>query len=184
MEGEFDWDEHTQGLILGAFFYGYILTNILGGILANYFGGKIVVGVSIFLTGILTLFSPLAARSSGIAFSVVRALEGAAEGIFYPGMNILVGSWYPKMERSKFTSYIFAGLELGTVVGMLGSGWLCSTDFLGGWPSVFYVSGVLSLIWVVIWMICIKDHAEDHPWISKAELQYIKEGCPKTKVGI
>ncbi|KAB7495011.1 Sialin [Armadillidium nasatum] len=98
-EGEFDWDEHTQGLILGAFFYGFILTNIPGGILANYFGGKIVVGVSIFLTGILTLFSPLAARSSGIVFS----------GIFYPGMNILIGSWYPKMERSKFASYIFAG---------------------------------------------------------------------------
>ncbi|KAB7503789.1 putative transporter, partial [Armadillidium nasatum] len=75
-------------------------------------------------------------------------------------------------------------LEAGTVIGMLGSGWLCSSDFLGGWPSVFYVSGVLSLIWVAFWMICIKDHAEDHPWISKAELQYIKEGCPKTKVGI
>ncbi|RXG52890.1 hypothetical protein Avbf_18811 [Armadillidium vulgare] len=99
-------------------------------------------------------------------------------------MNILIGSWYPKMERSKFASYIFAGLEAGTVIGMLGSGWLCSSDFLGGWPSVFYIPGVLSIIWAAFWMICIKDHAEDHPWISEAELQYIKEGCPKTKNGL
>ncbi|RXG71786.1 putative inorganic phosphate cotransporter [Armadillidium vulgare] len=39
--GEFYWDEATQGLILGAFFWGYLLTNIPGGIMSEYFGGKI-----------------------------------------------------------------------------------------------------------------------------------------------
>jgi hypothetical protein len=38
----FDWDQGEKGIILGAFFYGYILTQILGGTLAAKYGGNIV----------------------------------------------------------------------------------------------------------------------------------------------
>ena len=41
-EGEFDWDEQTQGVILGCFFYGYLLTNYIGGRLAEKIGGRLV----------------------------------------------------------------------------------------------------------------------------------------------
>ncbi len=37
---DFTWDSSTQGIILGSFFYGYILTQIPGGWLATKFGGK------------------------------------------------------------------------------------------------------------------------------------------------
>lgn len=30
-QGEFDWSPQTQGLILGSFFYGYVLTQVIGG---------------------------------------------------------------------------------------------------------------------------------------------------------
>ena len=33
--GEFDWDEETQGYVLGAFFYGYIVTQLPGGWIAS-----------------------------------------------------------------------------------------------------------------------------------------------------
>ena len=38
--GEFNWNEETQGYVLGSFFYGYILTQVPGGWLASKFGGK------------------------------------------------------------------------------------------------------------------------------------------------
>lgn len=38
----FDWDQKEKGIILGAFFYGYILTQVLGGFVATKFGGNIV----------------------------------------------------------------------------------------------------------------------------------------------
>ncbi len=37
---DFTWDSRTQGVILGSFFYGYIVTQIPGGWLATKFGGK------------------------------------------------------------------------------------------------------------------------------------------------
>jgi len=39
--GEFAWDEKTQGIILGAFFLGYVTTNVPGGRMAEKMGGKL-----------------------------------------------------------------------------------------------------------------------------------------------
>ncbi len=33
------------------------------------------------------------------------------------------------------------GDRIGTVIGLAISGILCQSDFLGGWPSAFYVFG-------------------------------------------
>lgn len=46
----FDWNSTQKGLVLSSFFYGYILTQLLGGIIANKFGGHMVcMHVRIFL---------------------------------------------------------------------------------------------------------------------------------------
>ncbi len=34
-----------------------------------------------------------------------------------------------------------AGDKIGTVISLAVSGLLCQSNFLGGWPSIFYVSG-------------------------------------------
>ena len=38
--GEFNWNEEEQGIILGCFFWGYIITQIPGGYLGQKIGGK------------------------------------------------------------------------------------------------------------------------------------------------
>ena len=55
--GEFDWDPETQGLILGCFFYGYSLTHVPGGILAERYGGKWFMGMYYNLIYLITLIS-------------------------------------------------------------------------------------------------------------------------------
>lgn len=41
-EQAFDWDSKQQGLVLSSFFYGYICTQMIGGFLANKYGGSVV----------------------------------------------------------------------------------------------------------------------------------------------
>lgn len=77
--GEFAWDERTQGIILGAFFIGYVTTNVPGGRMAEKIGGKLVFGLGVFLTAILTVVSPFAAYWGLYPFLAVRIAEGFTE---------------------------------------------------------------------------------------------------------
>lgn len=77
--GEFSWVPSTQGLVLGAFFYGYTFTQIPGGALAERFGGKWPFGFGLLCTSIMTLLTPIAARAGASFLIVVRVIEGLGE---------------------------------------------------------------------------------------------------------
>ncbi|XP_064103173.1 putative inorganic phosphate cotransporter [Macrobrachium nipponense] len=174
-DGEFVWDESEQGLILGSFFYGYVLTNFLGGRLGELIGGKIVFAVGVLVTSILTLLTPVVAYTNITPLIVtLRILEGLGEGVTFPAMNSLMARWIPPLERSKMSAYVYAGAQFGTVVSLPICGLLCQSDFLGGWPSVFYVFGVLGLLWFIFWMLLISNTPESHPTISLEEKIYIQ----------
>lgn len=172
--GEFDWDEQSQGLVLGSFFYGYLLTNYLGGRLADRFGGRRIYGAGITLTAVLTLLSPVAARHSTGAFVLTRMLVGMAEGVTFPSMNMLVSYWIPPQERARSLTRIIGGCHVGTVVTLSLSGWFIQSEW--GWPSVFYVYGALSLVWSWFWFRHTYDSPDQHPTITAAEKCYIKQG--------
>lgn len=42
-EPYFDWSSQQKGFALGSFFYGYILTQVLGGTIATKIGGNWVI---------------------------------------------------------------------------------------------------------------------------------------------
>ena len=76
---DFTWERQTQGVILGAFFYGYIFTQIPGGYLATKFGGKRIFLIGIAATSIMTLLTPFLTHR-GIGFLITtRVLEGLFE---------------------------------------------------------------------------------------------------------
>ena len=78
--GTFEWDEYTQGLILSSFFWGYVVTHLPGGMLAEKFGGKYILGLGILSTAVFTLLTPLAATYGGAGWLIaVRILEGLGE---------------------------------------------------------------------------------------------------------
>ena len=55
---------------------------------------------------------------------------------------------------------------------MLLSGVLCDHGFAGGWPSVFYVFGMVGCVWSAAWFLLCYDSPAIHPRISTAERQY------------
>ncbi|KAF7278773.1 major facilitator superfamily transporter 10 [Rhynchophorus ferrugineus] len=171
--GEFKWDEKTQGIVLGSFFYGYVLTQVPGGRLAELFGGKLIYGIGVLITAVFTILSPIAARINFPLFIIVRIIEGMGEGVTFPAMHAMLAKWIPPLERSKFGAYVYAGSNFGTIVSLPLSGWLCSLDFMDGWPLAFYLFGVLGLIWFIFWMLFVYDNPMSHPRIDKQEQAYI-----------
>ncbi len=181
-KGELDWTDDQQAMILGAFFYGYAVTQIPGGMLAERFGAKWVLGGSILATALLSLIGPLAARQSFVAFFVTRVGQGLTEGLVFPSMIAMFARWLPKMERSLGSTIVFTGAQLGTVITYPLAGYLCDGKFMDGWPAIFYLTGIAGCIWFLLWALLIHETPEEHPHISFKELDYIKKGQGDEKV--
>ncbi|KAA8549374.1 hypothetical protein F0562_001058 [Nyssa sinensis] len=99
MSQEFNWNPTTVGLIQSSFFWGYLLTQVAGGIWADTVGGKLVLGFGVVWWSIATALTPIAARIGLPFLLVVRALMGIGEGVAMPAMNNLLSKWVPVAER-------------------------------------------------------------------------------------
>ena len=62
MASEFGWAPGVQGLIQGAFLWGYALTQVVGGTLADRKGGKLVIAWAIKMFSLASLILPVVLR--------------------------------------------------------------------------------------------------------------------------
>ncbi|GAB0095292.1 putative inorganic phosphate cotransporter [Sergentomyia squamirostris] len=172
--GEFEWSEELQGVILSAFYWGYVITHLPGGLLAEKFGGKYTLSLGIFSTAIFTLITPVTIEWGGsTALIVLRFLEGLGEGTTFPALSALLAQWIPLKERSKLGALVFGGGLVGTILGNSISGVLLHN--IDGWHSVFYFFGGLGCLWFVLFVVLCYSNPESHPFISDEEKAYLKE---------
>ncbi|GLH15005.1 Sialin [Gryllus bimaculatus] len=170
------WPEHASGVLLGAFYWSYWLTELPGGLLAQRVGGRATLAAGVLLAGALNMTLPAACRLHYLAAAAVRALQGLALGVTWPAMHCLAAHWIPKIERSKFmTSY--HGASVGTALTYPLSG-LVIASF--GWESVFYIIGSLSCLWCIAWWLLAYNTPSDHPRISEKEKIYLEEHLGKS----
>ncbi|EEB15031.1 sialin, putative [Pediculus humanus corporis] len=170
----FDWSEETQSIILGAFYYGYVITHMPGGIVADHFGGKYTLGLGILCTAIFTLLVPLAAKSGVVWLIVARVITGFGEGTTFPALNVLLARWIPLEERGFLGSLVFAGSQIGSIIGILLSGFLLES-YKDQWEIVFYVFGGIGIGWFVLWTLLCYSEPECHPYISDEEKNFLKQ---------
>lgn len=178
--GEFLWSKNTQGTVLSAFFWGYMSSQILGGYLASRFGGRNIIGATVVGGSLLTLLSPLAARVDVSAFIGLRVLLGFFQGSTFPAMHSMWSLWAPPMERSVLTGISYAGAQIGNVLVMPISALLCKYGFAGGWPSIYYVLGLVGLLWCALWFFAVADSPQKSKRISDRERSYITESLHET----
>ena len=78
--GEFDWDAKQQGMVLGAFFYGFIFSMLPGGYLAERYSSKIVILVSAMGATICSFLSPIMAKKAGYGgFMFIKIIQGVIQ---------------------------------------------------------------------------------------------------------
>ncbi|GAA0142147.1 secondary carrier transporter [Lithospermum erythrorhizon] len=156
MATEYNWSPATVGLIQSSFFWGYLLTQIAGGIWADTVGGKAVLGFAVVWWSVATILTPVAAKLGLPFLLVVRAFMGIGEGVAMPAMNNMLSKWVPVSERSRSLALVYSGMYLGSVTGLAFSPMLIHNF---GWPSVFYSFGSLGTVWFALWL----NKAESSP---------------------
>ena len=173
--GEFEWSEFLVANILAGFFYGYIFTNLVGGLLADKYGGRRVFGYSLLTSGLLLLLYPVMSRVSGYWTLTLRIISGLFSGPFFPAMHSLWGRWAPPIERSRLIAISYSGPLLGSFVTMTLSGYLCANGFDNGWGSVFYLTGGAAFLYSLLWFYLVYDSPQIHPHITKKELDFLEK---------
>ncbi|EPS64644.1 hypothetical protein M569_10135, partial [Genlisea aurea] len=170
MAKEFNWNSATVGLIQSSFFWGYVLTQIVGGIWADKVGGKLVLGFGVVWWSIATVLTPIAAHIGLPFLFIVRAFMGIGEGVAMPAMNNILSKWIPVSERSRSLSLVYSGMYLGSVTGLAFSPMLIHRY---GWPSVFYSFGSLGSIWFALWLIKAHSSPNEDATLSSEERKLI-----------
>uniref|UniRef100_A0ABI7WAM3 Solute carrier family 17 member 9 n=1 Tax=Felis catus TaxID=9685 RepID=A0ABI7WAM3_FELCA len=111
-------------------------------------GGEKVILLSASAWGFITAATPLLARLSSahlVLMTFSRILTGLLQGVYFPALTSLLSQKVRESERAFTYSAVGAGSQFGTLVtGAVGS--LLLDRY--GWPSVFYLSGGLTLLWV------------------------------------
>ncbi|VDI33076.1 MFS transporter, ACS family, solute carrier family 17 (sodium-dependent inorganic phosphate [Mytilus galloprovincialis] len=171
-----DWDSDTQGQVLSSYYYGFPFFCVLGGYAAGKYSGKIIMVIMMTTLAVASMGIPYAAITSPYIVMVLRIIVGLASGGIMPCIMQILSKWTPLFEKSQIIATAMAGQIMGNVVTFVFSGLMCSIPYQNGWPFIFYIFGALNLLIMLVWVKVVYDHPEDHPNMTKAEVDYITRG--------
>jgi ACS family glucarate transporter-like MFS transporter len=166
------------GYVFSAFVIGYALFQAPGGRLADRFGPRLIVVLGVIWWGLFTTFTTMVPAGLGLSIvmlMLVRFLLGIGEAVVYPASNRLVATWIPSVERGIANGFIFAGVGAGAgvtppLIAYILVNW--------GWRWSFYICALIGLAAGAGWYFLARDNPEEHPWITKKELDHIESGLP------
>ena len=158
------------GYILSAFGWAYAALQIPGGLIADRFGPRILYAFCLIVWSIVTLAHVLVRGIASLFF--LRLATGTLESPSYPINNKVVTQWFPNNERASAIAMYVSGQFIG--LAFL-SPILAMVQVYAGWKGLFIGTGLLGLVWGIIWYLFYRDPL-DSTNVNKAELDYIEEG--------
>lgn len=158
------------GIVLSAFGWSYALMQIPVGALLDKIGVKWLNRVGTILWTVATFMT---AAVSGLGLLLLaRVILGVAEAPAFPAASKATGYWFPLSERGKATSAFDAAAKFSNVIGVPIVA-LAVTQ--GGWRAGFILTGILSLIFTLVWWALYNDPSRARR-LRESERQYIVQG--------
>ncbi|XP_028047518.1 putative inorganic phosphate cotransporter isoform X2 [Monomorium pharaonis] len=176
---DYGWNKQEKDLVLSSFFWGYVVTQVPSGYIANVWSGQKLLAIGMLICGVLKLLTPVVASWGLWAVLVCRVGMGLTQACLLPCIQTLLSKWAPPAERARLGTFAYAGGQFGTVITMPIAGLLAASS--AGWPSIFYLFGALAIVWSVVFFYFGADAPSDHRSISQEEKMYIEESLKTTE---
>jgi len=171
---ELGWTAGELGMVFSAFTLGYAVLNFPGGFIVERFGARATLTCIVLFWSLMTGLTPIA--WSFASMLVIRIIFGMFEGPMIPATTKCVSRWVTPKERGLASGMWMGALPVGVVIGNPLSALIIAQ---WGWHSVFYIYASFGLlVSYVTWKI-IRNRPEDHPKISKGEIETIKASIEK-----
>jgi ACS family D-galactonate transporter-like MFS transporter len=169
LASEFSIDPVQLGLVFSAFGWTYTPLQLPGGWLVDRVHPRMLYSATIVLWSLATL--TLGLSSGFVMLIVLRMAVGLFEVPSFLINNRIATTWFGERERATciavYTAAEYVGLAFLTPVLV----WLKITF---GWPSVFFITGALGLIWAAVFWRTYRDPAE-FPGVNAAEIRLIAD---------
>ncbi|MGD0139883.1 MAG: MFS transporter [Tepidisphaeraceae bacterium] len=179
IEKHFNFDIKQMGRISFIWGLAYALFNFPGGWFVDKLGIRKAASFAIGWWSIFTIFSAVA--WSMFSWCTIRGLMGAGEAPIWPINAKATSTWSSPSERSRVFTLAGSGQFVGSMVGVVISGWI--VHWLG-WQWTFIIFGAMGILWIPIWYTLIRDTPQSHPWVNQRELRYIQNvsGATATRI--
>jgi ACS family hexuronate transporter-like MFS transporter len=104
------------------------------------------------------------------SFEVARCILGFGEAAIFPASIKAVAEWFPRRERALATGIFNAGTNVGAMLAPVTVAWI---SLRWGWRGAFVGIGGIGFLLLMLWLL-LYQKPEEHPRLSKAELDYIR----------
>ncbi|AJJ09849.1 D-galactonate transporter family protein [Yersinia rohdei] len=156
--------------IIAAYSAAYTLMQPVAGYILDVVGTKVGYAMFAVMWAIFCMSTALASSWGGLA--IARGAVGMAEAAMIPAGLKATSEWFPAKERSIAVGYFNVGSSIG---GMIAPPLVVWAIVMHSWQMAFIITGVLSLIWAIAWLILYK-HPKDQKKLSDEEREYILSG--------
>ncbi len=147
----------------------YALFNFPGGWISDKLGSRNAMAVFFSIWSAFT--AATAATFDFISMAIVRAIMGAGEGPVWPLNAKTSKTWSNQREESTMYTLAGSGQAFGPIIAaVIGS----LQIVYWGWRPTFIFWGVVGIALALVWYFYVRDRPEEHPYISKRELDYIQ----------
>ncbi len=160
---------NTQlGFIFSAFAYPYAIFQVFGGIIGDRAGARF----TLFFCGLIWAAATILTGLVGglVSLFAARLLLGFGEGATFPAATRAMQDWTATGKRGFAQGITHSFARLGNaitppVVAVL--------IFWTSWRGAFVALGLVSLIWVFVWVWYFRDDPKSHSGMTEADLSIL-----------
>ncbi|WP_158630145.1 MFS transporter [Cohnella sp. AR92] len=154
------------GLVGSVFFWLYAVSAVLMGIFSDKMGTKLAITI-MALVWAAVQFSTLFVHSFAFLL-ITRLILGAGEGPSYSLAMTTAAKWLPRGKLGFGLTLVSIGGPLGVAMSAPPLIQLISSH---GWRSAFLATGIIGVVWVVLWLLFAKDRPASPDNLSSAAVE-------------
>ncbi|HHV96722.1 MAG TPA: MFS transporter [Clostridiaceae bacterium] len=149
-------DKSKLGIIGSLFFWTYAFGQLINGKLGDRFSGRSFIFTGLIISALMNLLFSFS--DNLILMYVFWAINGYFQAMLWGPLMRILNRWFSKEKKYKMALYIFSSVVGGFLLtwGVIGQ-----ISAYAGWRSVFWIPGIVILLYSVIWYLFARNSPEE-----------------------
>ncbi|MGB2853303.1 MAG: MFS transporter [Dehalococcoidia bacterium] len=164
------------GTVWGMASLAGVFVALIGGLLGDRFGVKLVLGSACLLLGIAGALRGLSGGFVSLATTVF--IYGLVRAIIPVNVHKTVSIWFQGKNLGLANGVVSMGMGIGLMLGPMISATLLS-PLLGGWRNVLFLYGAVSVVVSILWFLFMKGARQGDSTVGYSSAVPIRQALSK-----